>query len=324
MNLVRDLHRSYGSIIAGKRRLVKVVLVLGLTLSLLIYSMIEVDNTMVHYTRRLLCAYSSMHRGGALRSLSDADCATIWPKGTGDMVPWTEKFPIINHLPRFSDPQPSTDIGSIVQYTNCPKQISTTGHSTKSTPLVDSTNIDTAAVLRHSIACSIPSASTPVTSEYPGASSDTSSSVTGNDSEFNSDSSTSKIVTTAGSASVVPTIYALIHPDAVICKGPFGEDDDGSKWDSANILGIQAHLGAFASEGLRTLVLGIRILSEQECAEWIRKYERASASLVDHHLKLTNLAVDIEKDIHIVATTAIEDKLQDGVPEPISNIGRPG
>ena len=75
---------------------------------------------------------------------------------------------------------------------------------------------------------------------------------------------------------------------------------------------------------LWSLVLGIRILSEQECAEWIGKYERAFASLVDRDLKLTNLAVDIEKDIHIVATTAIEDKLQDGVPEPISNIGRPG
>ena len=147
MNLVRDLHRSYGSIIAGKRRLVKVVLVLGLTLSLLIYSMIEVDNTMVHYTRRLLYSYSSMHRWGALRILSDADCATIWPEGTGDMVPWTENFPIINHLPRLSNPQPPTDTGSIVQYANGPKQISTPEDSTKSTPLVDTTFINTAAVL---------------------------------------------------------------------------------------------------------------------------------------------------------------------------------
>merc|ERR1740124_1549366 len=102
------------------------------------------------------------------------------------------------------------------------------------------------------------------------------------------------------------------------------ENGDGSDWESSNLLGIQSHLGAFASEGLRTLVLGVRILSEHDCMEWLRKFEKASASLVDRDSAMTALAANIERNIHIVGSTAIEDKLQDGVPEAISNIRKSG
>jgi len=125
----------------------------------------------------------------------------------------------------------------------------------------------------------------------------------------------------ADSAMLDPNVCAT--NDHVMSTTP-GEDEDGSAWESSNLLGIQAHLGAFASEGLRTLVLGIRILSEQECMNWVEKYNKASASLVSRDLLLTSLATEIEKNIHIVGTTAIEDKLQDGVPDTISNIAKAG
>jgi len=111
---------------------------------------------------------------------------------------------------------------------------------------------------------------------------------------------------------------------APISSSSNNDDDDGSDWERSNFLGIQSHLGAFASEGLRTLVLGIRVLSENDCTEWLHKYEKAAGSLVDRDSAMTALAVSIEKDIHIVGCTAIEDKLQDGVPEVISNIGKAG
>jgi len=121
---------------------------------------------------------------------------------------------------------------------------------------------------------------------------------------------------------------AMLDPDVCATRDntltKFENNDDGSDWEASNLLGIQAHLGAFASEGLRTLVLGIRILSEQECTAWLNKYDKAAASLDDRDSKLTALAENIEKNIHIVGTTAIEDKLQDGVPEAISNIGKAG
>lgn len=99
-------------------------------------------------------------------------------------------------------------------------------------------------------------------------------------------------------------------------------DADKSELDS--LLGLQAHLGEFASEGLRTLVLGIKILTDEGAEEWLSKYKKASTSIENRDKKLTAVAVEIERDLHIVGATAIEDKLQDGVPETIANLGKAG
>lgn len=87
---------------------------------------------------------------------------------------------------------------------------------------------------------------------------------------------------------------------------------------------MQAHLGDFASEGLRTLVLGVRILSEEELEEWLATHKAAAKSIKDREKKLTNCALAIEKNLHIVGATAIEDRLQDGVPETIHNLEEAG
>ena len=99
---------------------------------------------------------------------------------------------------------------------------------------------------------------------------------------------------------------------------------DEENWEYGTMLSIQAHLGMFASEGLRTLVLGLRILSEEECSNWLTKFELASNSMDDRDGKLFDAAVEIETKLYIVGATAIEDKLQDGVPETIHNIGKAG
>ena len=80
----------------------------------------------------------------------------------------------------------------------------------------------------------------------------------------------------------------------------------------------------FASEGLRTLVLGVKVLSEQDAEQWLTKFKEASTSIEDRDEKLTAVAYEIEKDLHIVGATAIEDKLQDGVPETIANLEKAG
>jgi len=102
------------------------------------------------------------------------------------------------------------------------------------------------------------------------------------------------------------------------------ENDDASEWEASNLIEMQSHLGAFACEGLRTLVLGVRILSEFECSEWLDQHKKAASSIVGRDSSLKALAFEIEKDLHIVGATAIEDKLQDGVPESISKIRRAG
>ena len=100
------------------------------------------------------------------------------------------------------------------------------------------------------------------------------------------------------------------------------EDEDD--WERYSLLGIQSHLGVFAREGLRTLVLGVRILTENECETWLEEFNKAAASIKDRDEKLTAAAQKIECMLHIVGASAIEDKLQDGVPETIKKLGQAG
>ena len=101
-------------------------------------------------------------------------------------------------------------------------------------------------------------------------------------------------------------------------------DKDDAEWDTAQLLGIQSHLGEFASEGLRTLVLGIRFLTDAESEEWLSLYQKATSSLKSRDMKLRDAALRIEKKLHIVGATAVEDKLQSGVPETIATFSKAG
>ena len=108
-----------------------------------------------------------------------------------------------------------------------------------------------------------------------------------------------------------------------------GDDEvDGDVGANENelscMLGMQSQLGDFASEGLRTLVLGLRILTEKECEDWLAQYNAAAVSLTDREKLLTEAGLAIEKKLHIAGATAIEDKLQVGVPDTIANLAKAG
>ncbi|EKX38131.1 hypothetical protein GUITHDRAFT_43842, partial [Guillardia theta CCMP2712] len=83
-------------------------------------------------------------------------------------------------------------------------------------------------------------------------------------------------------------------------------------------------LKSYAQEGLRTLVIGQREISEQEWREWDKVFRHAASSLVDREDKLMDAAEMIERDITLVGATAIEDKLQIGVPDAISTLAMAG
>jgi len=80
----------------------------------------------------------------------------------------------------------------------------------------------------------------------------------------------------------------------------------------------------FAGEGLRTLVIGRRTLRQDECRRWLDKYQAAQKSLEDRDGNLARVAEEIEVDLDIVGVTAIEDKLQTGVPETIEKLREAG
>ncbi|CAG8515945.1 8749_t:CDS:2 [Funneliformis caledonium] len=80
----------------------------------------------------------------------------------------------------------------------------------------------------------------------------------------------------------------------------------------------------FSTEGLRTLLYGHRFINQDEYAVWSKLYQEASVSLVDRQQKLEEVAELIERDLEITGATAIEDKLQNGVPETIDKLRKAG
>ncbi|KAG1683412.1 hypothetical protein DVH05_015319, partial [Phytophthora capsici] len=84
------------------------------------------------------------------------------------------------------------------------------------------------------------------------------------------------------------------------------------------------HLQNYAREGLRTLVLGRRVLTEEEYNEYNDAYIAASTALDDREEKLDTCAEMVEKNMQLLGVTAIEDKLQDGVPCAISDLAQAG
>uniref|UniRef100_A0ACD5UA67 Uncharacterized protein n=1 Tax=Avena sativa TaxID=4498 RepID=A0ACD5UA67_AVESA len=76
--------------------------------------------------------------------------------------------------------------------------------------------------------------------------------------------------------------------------------------------------------GLRTLCLGWRDLEEGEYMEWSKKFQDASCSLDNRENKIAEVCHSLEQDIHILGITAIEDRLQDGVPETIKLLRNAG
>jgi phospholipid-translocating ATPase len=66
-------------------------------------------------------------------------------------------------------------------------------------------------------------------------------------------------------------------------------------------------------------------LAEDEYNEWNERYHQATVSLGDDREDLIEeVSSSIEKDLRLLGASAIEDKLQDGVPETIADLKRAG
>jgi phospholipid-translocating ATPase len=82
------------------------------------------------------------------------------------------------------------------------------------------------------------------------------------------------------------------------------------------------HMDDFATEGLRTLLYAHRIISDSEFLAWKQLYSEATTSLTNRK-ELIDAAGDmIETNLELLGASAIEDKLQRGVPETIDKLQR--
>lgn len=84
------------------------------------------------------------------------------------------------------------------------------------------------------------------------------------------------------------------------------------------------HLEQFANEGLRTLCLAEKELTPEEYAEWNERHEVAAAAVINREERMEEVADSIERDLMLIGGTAIEDRLQEGVPESIALLGDAG
>ena len=82
------------------------------------------------------------------------------------------------------------------------------------------------------------------------------------------------------------------------------------------------HVNDFATEGLRTLLYAYRYMNEGEYETWKKGYLDASTSLVDRPEMIEKAGAQVERDLELLGATAIEDKLQKGVPEAIEKLRR--
>ncbi|XP_066966202.1 phospholipid-transporting ATPase ID isoform X12 [Macrobrachium rosenbergii] len=86
----------------------------------------------------------------------------------------------------------------------------------------------------------------------------------------------------------------------------------------------QEHLDRFAGDGLRTLCLAYKDLDEEYFLDWKGRHHEAAVSLERREEKLDEIYEEIEKNLILLGATAIEDKLQDGVPQTIANLAVAG
>uniref|UniRef100_A0A7N6BTE3 Phospholipid-transporting ATPase n=1 Tax=Anabas testudineus TaxID=64144 RepID=A0A7N6BTE3_ANATE len=82
------------------------------------------------------------------------------------------------------------------------------------------------------------------------------------------------------------------------------------------------HLNEYAGDGLRTLVLAYKDLDKGYMDEWKKRHHEASTAIDGREERLDELYEEIEKDMLLLGATAVEDKLQEGVPQTIEQLAK--
>ncbi|XP_037401674.1 phospholipid-transporting ATPase IC [Pygocentrus nattereri] len=84
----------------------------------------------------------------------------------------------------------------------------------------------------------------------------------------------------------------------------------------------QHALDGFANETLRTLCLCYKDISAADYNSWAQKHKEASVAMSNREQALDSVYELIETNLMLIGATAIEDKLQDGVPETIAKLAK--
>ncbi|XP_050100213.1 phospholipid-transporting ATPase VA isoform X1 [Anopheles aquasalis] len=86
----------------------------------------------------------------------------------------------------------------------------------------------------------------------------------------------------------------------------------------------QHQLNIYARQGLRVLVMAKRKLDPTEFSEWYSKHQECELSMENRERKIRDSFILLERNLSLVGTTGIEDRLQEGVPEAINSLLQAG
>ncbi|OXB57983.1 hypothetical protein ASZ78_000860, partial [Callipepla squamata] len=86
----------------------------------------------------------------------------------------------------------------------------------------------------------------------------------------------------------------------------------------------QKHLDYYARDGLRTLCIAKKVLSEDDFQKWANFRQEAEAAIDNRDELLMETAQHLETKLTLLGATGIEDRLQDGVPDTIAALREAG
>uniref|UniRef100_A0A3Q2P9C5 Phospholipid-transporting ATPase n=1 Tax=Fundulus heteroclitus TaxID=8078 RepID=A0A3Q2P9C5_FUNHE len=86
----------------------------------------------------------------------------------------------------------------------------------------------------------------------------------------------------------------------------------------------QHHLDCYAKEGLRTLCITKKVVSESTYRSWSGERKRAKAAMECREEQIMETAVQLETNLTLLGATGIEDRLQENVPESIMALREAG
>lgn len=84
------------------------------------------------------------------------------------------------------------------------------------------------------------------------------------------------------------------------------------------------YLESYAEEGLRTLLLAEKHITDEDYEAWQDKFDEASLATENRDAKIGQVADEMEYGFELVGATAIEDRLQDEVAATISVLKEAG
>eukprot|EP00062_Callorhinchus_milii_P015953 gi/632966757/ref/XP_007899593.1/ PREDICTED: probable phospholipid-transporting ATPase VB [Callorhinchus milii] len=86
----------------------------------------------------------------------------------------------------------------------------------------------------------------------------------------------------------------------------------------------QKYLDGYARDGLRTLCIAKKVLSQSEYEKWATLRQEAETSIDNREQLLLETSLGLEQGLRLLGATGIEDRLQAGVPDTIKALRESG